>query len=117
MKKNTQHLYLFLPYLPCDRFTMRINLRRKRKHKIVVCNGRMEKGSTNISLSKLSEESKRTYGLPEVNHLVPHHVTYPADGNHIKTGVSHERFERNFKGLNYRDGAGDHRGHEDTRAD
>lgn len=72
---------------------------------------------TNIALSKVNKKNRRTYGLPEVNHLIPHHVTYPADGNDIKTGVSHERSERNFKGLNYRDRAGDHRGHENTRAD
>lgn len=75
------------------------------------------KESTNISLSDSNKDRKRTYGLPEVNHLVPHHVVYPAYGNDVKTGVPHEGPERNFKGLSYRDRTGNHRGHEDTCAD
>lgn len=75
------------------------------------------KESTNISLSDLNKDNKRTYGLPEVNHLVPHYVIYPAHGNDIKTDVPHEGPERDFKGLNYRDGTGNHQGHEDTCAD
>lgn len=51
------------------------------------------KKSIDIALSNLNKNNRRTYGLPEVNYFVPHHIIYPAHGNDIKTDISHERFE------------------------
>lgn len=59
----------------------------------------------------------RTDSLPQVDGAVSDDVADPADEDDVKARVSHQGFQQDSKGLDYRNRAGDNRRHEDTGAD
>lgn len=52
-----------------------------------------------------------------MNRAIFYDVADPAYRNDVKARVSHQGFQQDSKGLDYRNRAGDNRRHEDTGAD